>query len=317
LTVYGGREVRVGWIRTWNDAMVPGFGETPRPAGVPEYGPSRRTRGSAKRLTPGYVRATPSGGCSGRPTGSPLPVVGVVLVVFGACATQIPSEGRRAAVPVCEEGQHVTEGAAETESLPKPETVKSAAGPTARPGSAPVERHKPPPLSPAAPDIARAARYFLKRGELKWGGRRYSAKCTSLVQAIYDKLDWQGVRLSGSVGDLHAGCLARSWLVDTPEPGDLVFFDNTWDANRNGELDDPLTHVGVVVALTPDGRVRYVHVGSRRLREGVLHPDRPAEALGPDGTEWNSHARRKSSRDPGGTRYLAGELLRGYCRLGR
>lgn len=249
------------------------------------------------------------------------PFITVILVVFAACATQVPAEGRRATVPMSEEAPTVIEeaptvidGAAETGALPKRETARPAAEPTP---VAVKQRTPPPPRSLAAPDIVRAARAFLKRGELRWRGRRYSMKCTSLVQAIYDKLDWQGFRLSGSVGDLHARCSSKGWLVETPEAGDLVFFDNTWDANRNREVDDPLTHVGVVVAVESDGRVRYVHVGSRKLREGVLHPDHPDQARSPEGTEWNSHARHKSSRDPAGTRYLAGELLRGYCRLGR
>ena len=31
--------------------------------------------------------------------------------------------------------------------------------------------------------------------------------------------------------------------------GDLVFFDNTYDRNRNGRWDDPLSHIAIVIAI--------------------------------------------------------------------
>jgi hypothetical protein len=139
--------------------------------------------------------------------------------------------------------------------------------------------------------------------------------CSELVQAIYDELEPVKVRLTGASADLHYQCGQRGWLVKAPVPGDLVFFDNTLDRNRNGRLDDSLTHVGVVVQVEPDGLVRFVHVGSRRLKEGVLHAGQPGEEQSPEGRLLNSHLRTRSGRDPAGTRYLAGQLLRGYCRV--
>ena len=45
-----------------------------------------------------------------------------------------------------------------------------------------------------------------------------------------------------------------------PRPGDIIFWDNTWDANGDGILDnDPRTHAGVVLSVDADGTIHYVH----------------------------------------------------------
>jgi hypothetical protein len=51
-----------------------------------------------------------------------------------------------------------------------------------------------------------------------------------------------------------------------PKAGDLVFFNNTWDMNRNGKWDDPLTHVGMVTGVEEDGTVVYIHHASRGVQ---------------------------------------------------
>jgi hypothetical protein len=43
-----------------------------------------------------------------------------------------------------------------------------------------------------------------------------------------------------------------------PNVADLIFFDNTYDSNRNGILDDELTHIGVVTD-TNKGKINFVH----------------------------------------------------------
>ena len=51
-------------------------------------------------------------------------------------------------------------------------------------------------------------------------------------------------------GKFHQGPVVR--------PGDLVFFDNTWDYNDDGLMNDPLTHVGIVERQEPDGTIGSV-----------------------------------------------------------
>jgi len=161
--------------------------------------------------------------------------------------------------------------------------------------------------------FADAARRYLEAGSLKNRKGRRSMNCTGLVQACFDAMDCDE-RPKGSTRALHAWCVSAGRMVETPEAGDLVFFDDTWDKDRDGRRDDPLTHVGVVTATNPDGRVRFVHVGSRKLKEGFLDSKRPGAKRDRDGNTLNSPLRVRRKRDPRGTVYLAGQLLRGYCR---
>jgi hypothetical protein len=45
-----------------------------------------------------------------------------------------------------------------------------------------------------------------------------------------------------------------------PRVGDAIIWDNTWDANGDGDrTNDMRTHAGVVVQVDDDGTLRYVH----------------------------------------------------------
>ena len=42
---------------------------------------------------------------------------------------------------------------------------------------------------------------------------------------------------------------------------EMVFFDNTYDRNKNHRLDDPLTHIAIVVGVDTDETIQMVHLG--------------------------------------------------------
>jgi hypothetical protein len=96
------------------------------------------------------------------------------------------------------------------------------------------------------------------------------------------------------------------------QPGDLVFFDNTWDFNGDGMLNDPLTHVGVVERIEPDGTVVFISrvaeaVERYRMNLGLPHVHKTA-----DGRILNDYIRRKRQTDPEEMGHLAGELFTFY-----
>jgi hypothetical protein len=99
---------------------------------------------------------------------------------------------------------------------------------------------------------------------------------------------------------------------DQPQPGDLAFFDRTYDANRNGRLDDVLTHVAVVVAVDDDGTVELVHFGSGQIKALRLSLTQPAVRR-EGGQVLNDYLRSPGYGPPNGKR-LAGQLLRGFAR---
>jgi hypothetical protein len=97
-----------------------------------------------------------------------------------------------------------------------------------------------------------------------------------------------------------------------PQPGDIAFFDNTYDRDKNGRIDDPLSHSAVVVGVEANGRIEMVHLGSKgvvRIYMNLADPDIHEV----DGAVMNDYLRAAAKRDPDSTKYLAGQLWTGFA----
>ena len=128
-------------------------------------------------------------------------------------------------------------------------------------------------------------------------GRTFVLDCIGTVSAIFwgvnidVKKDFS--RYSGDgVSRLYRSLKARDALHRDllPRPGDVIFWDNTWDANGDGNLDDdPLTHAGVVMSVDPDGTIHYVH---EHIVKGVtveaMNLRRPRDYYDPQGRIINN-----------------------------
>jgi hypothetical protein len=95
-------------------------------------------------------------------------------------------------------------------------------------------------------------------------------------------------------------------------PGDLVFFDNTWDYNGDGLVNDTLTHVGIVERQDPDGTVVFISrvagaIQRYRMNLALPHVHRTAE-----GRVLNDYIRRKDFDDPAHAAYLTGQLFAAF-----
>jgi hypothetical protein len=96
-----------------------------------------------------------------------------------------------------------------------------------------------------------------------------------------------------------------------PRPGDLVFFRETYDRNRDGRRNDGMTHIGVVESVDADGTVTFIHRGGKGVARGRLNLSAPAKhQLGNGGPVLNDYIRpaTKSTRA-----YLAGELFAAFA----
>lgn len=105
-------------------------------------------------------------------------------------------------------------------------------------------------------------------------GKSFSHDCSGTVMAIY----WYaGIDLTrdfpkytgGGTERIykflkHEGLLYKTKL---PAPGDIIFWDNTYDKNKNGKQDDYLTHMGMVVNVDGDGTIQYIH---ENYRKGII-----------------------------------------------
>ena len=134
--------------------------------------------------------------------------------------------------------------------------------------------------------------------------------CSSLVTAI---LDDAGIKVSGNSASLWHAAEGDGRLTQTPLPGDLAFFDFTYDANANGKVDDELTHVALITAIDADGLIVMVHFGSGETREMRMDLRRP-DVHRAKGRLLNDFLRAKNYGDENTPR-LAGQLFRGFARV--
>jgi hypothetical protein len=106
-------------------------------------------------------------------------------------------------------------------------------------------------------------------------GKQFTLDCIGTVSAIFyrmdidvtkdfDKYSGNGVnRLYMTLKDLKV--LHRDRY---PRTGDVIIWDNTWDANGDGDRTNDLnTHAGIVLAVDDDGTIHYVH---ENLYKGVM-----------------------------------------------
>jgi hypothetical protein len=157
------------------------------------------------------------------------------------------------------------------------------------------------------------------------GGERFNPDCTGFVEAVYAA---EGIPLrrlaqlsapgeSSGVAALWsaAGRYGERWRGgEWPAPGDLIFFDDTWDRNGNGLLDDPFTHLGLVEWVDLLGTVTFLHRAGAGVVRGHLTLERPSTMRAPDGAELNAPLRVRVSKDDQAPA-LAAELFVGFGRI--
>jgi cell wall-associated NlpC family hydrolase len=152
-------------------------------------------------------------------------------------------------------------------------------------------------------------------------GREFRIDCTGVVQAIY----WgAGIDLVEPLRNYSGNGVARLYAYleemeflkggSDPLPGDLIFWDDTYDRNENGKVDDPFTHVGMVVSIDGEGNLEYIHHNYRR---GIIlermNPRTPSLYSRVENGETvivNSPMRMRGS--PEYDKTLAGELVRSW-----
>lgn len=128
-----------------------------------------------------------------------------------------------------------------------------------------------PAASPRETVLA-TARALVGKQQVVLNGRKYPADCTGLIEGVYAQagLTFRGTLKPGDNGVTalyrHARARGRVYTEGRPLPGDLVFFRETYDQNRDGRRNDGLTHVGIVDDVAADGTVTVIH----RVRRGVV-----------------------------------------------
>lgn len=139
--------------------------------------------------------------------------------------------------------------------------------------------------------------------------------CSGFTQLAYRKPGLSVIpehTLPGENGvkAIYRKAMELGTVRETPRPGDMVFFRDTHDRNRDGKLNDGLTHIGIVERVGDDGTVTFVHKAGgmvKRSRFNQAHPDVRKDARGRVLNDW---LRRRDKRNRG---YFAGELVAGFA----
>jgi hypothetical protein len=197
------------------------------------------------------------------------------------------------------------------------------------PFARPAAPRTPPPMDePAGPALvvapgARdsavvAAQRLVGKQQVVVNGKQFGDDCTGLVRGVYSQV---GVDLmsAGEPGDNGVTAIwrfaarhGRIYTGGLPVAGDLVFFRETYDLNRDGRDNDGLTHVGLVEGVEADGTVTVIHRVARgvvRYRMNLAFRD---SSTSPSGRKVNDWLR---AAGPGNKPRLTAELFAGYATL--
>jgi hypothetical protein len=161
---------------------------------------------------------------------------------------------------------------------------------------------------------ARAA-HWVGLPSLRRVSRSVNDDCSGLANLAYRR---KGLSLlpertlpgEGGVAAIHRKARSLGALRRHPRPGDLVFFRETYDRNRDRRRNDGLTHIGVVERVEPNGTVTFVHRAGGGVKRSRLNLYRPSLRRDERGRVLNDYLRR-----PERATYprLAGELLAGFA----
>ena len=149
--------------------------------------------------------------------------------------------------------------------------------------------------------------------------RGYPDDCVGYVRHVYGALgleliDPASYNITGGVAAIYDTARRRGALKSTPHPGDLVFFIETYDRNKNGLRDDGLTHIGIVERIDSDGGLWFLHRSGHGVERSRVDMNRRDQWHDAHGGLLNDFLRVK---DRSGPAMLTGQLLYGFASVRR
>ena len=175
--------------------------------------------------------------------------------------------------------------------------------------------------------LVQAAHDLLGVDQLFVRGQRYLFDCSGTVMAIYaqaglnlgqhfNRYTGNGVERIHKMVEEYDKVFAKNPTL-LPEPGDIIFFDNTYDRNGDGLWNDNLTHTAMVVEVLDDGTVKYVHnhyrLGIVIEQMNLVRPDVHYDRINGEDVKVNAAMRMRGTGGSAG-RWLASHLTRDFGR---
>jgi len=178
-----------------------------------------------------------------------------ILFFFAGCAAIQPAAGSDRAY---------------TSSIGSNRTASTDAGSDIS-GAKPPRRPRSSVTEPKRLLVVEGALSLIGKNAIVVKGKTFPNDCTGVVRAAY----WYaGIDLAKDFSKYTGNGVTRIYktlkaknllyITNTPVPGDIIFWDNSYDRNEDGEWNDPLTHTGIVVSVSDDGQIEYVHANYRK-----------------------------------------------------
>jgi hypothetical protein len=160
-------------------------------------------------------------------------------------------------------------------------------------------------------------------GNLVVNGQEFPADCTGTVLAAYwgaglnpvkyfHLYSGNGVQRLNDMGEDYG----LNYMDALPSPGDVIIWDNTYDKDGDGKWGDPYTHAGVVISVSENGQITYLHYN---YAKGVvlekMNLIKPDEYTDENGELVNSPLRLRADRHIKPDAWLASHLVRGFIPL--
>lgn len=174
-------------------------------------------------------------------------------------------------------------------------------------------------LSGGRAEVVEVAKALVGKRSVTIDGRSYPADCTGLVSGVYAKLS-VSLLDEAQPGDNAVTAMyrftqrhGRVFDKGRPAPGDLVFFRETYDQNKDGRANDGLTHIGIVEEARTDGTVIVIHRVTRGVVRYHMNLLRPSERRDPATGRVLNDALRATG--PARREVLTGQLFAAFGSL--
>jgi hypothetical protein len=156
-------------------------------------------------------------------------------------------------------------------------------------------------------------------------GKKFTSDCIGFVRYVYFLAGIDITRVyengRGGVSSLYYGLYRRNWVYRnlSVQIGDLIFFDNTYDANRDRKWNDELTHIGIVSGFGKHNTIFFIHYASGVVKEDRMNLSYPNTYAfrQKDGKLYviNSHLRVNRNEGYAKKDYLTSAFFRCFGRI--